>query len=478
MKLGTTRQDSGSVLATTLVMTFVLGTTLASFLMLTQHQMLSNTRSQSWNHTLAVTESGVEDALQMINKYSDDSRLILNWASDVRAGGLGADSWEYKGNDVYVGRREVGNPVRAVYELRVNNSRPNAPTILAKGILYYDHAYDHGTVGTVGTANQGYKRVELERTVFVTTQRDGLFTTAMLADVSIDLNGNNISTDSFNSADPAASYWAPGATYGIYDPRYRSDHGDVACNSNLEDSFNSGNADIRGHVSTGPGGAVHIGANGSVGSASWVDGGNSGIQEGYVSDDMNVRLDPVEEPAYAWTTPIDYTGAEKVIDGVPYRYVIEMSGNYSLPTLSGNMYVASNVTANLLITGDVNMSVDDRVQLDPNCGGLSLYMKGARFKSAGEGFANPTGDASRFLYFGLPTNTEIKFAGNASFTGAIYAPQADFMMGGGGEDIQDFIGSCVARTIKMNGHYNFHYDENLATYGPSRGFVPTTWREL
>ena len=41
------QSESGSVLATTMVITFVIGATLASFLLLTQHQTLSNARSQS-----------------------------------------------------------------------------------------------------------------------------------------------------------------------------------------------------------------------------------------------------------------------------------------------------------------------------------------------------------------------------------------------------------------------------------------------
>ena len=46
--------------------------------------------------------------------------------------------------------------------------------------------------------------------------------------------------------------------------------------------------------------------------------------------------------------------------------------------------------------------------------------------------------------------------------GTIYAPHADFTLGGGGKDTIDFVGSSVTKTVKMNGHYKFHYDENLA----------------
>jgi len=29
----------------------------------------------------------------------------------------------------------------------------------------------------------------------------------------------------------------------------------------------------------------------------------------------------------------------------------------------------------------------------------------------------------------------------------------------------------------MNGHFNFHFDENLARIGPGRGYIPVSWNE-
>jgi uncharacterized protein (DUF2345 family) len=33
-------------------------------------------------------------------------------------------------------------------------------------------------------------------------------------------------------------------------------------------------------------------------------------------------------------------------------------------------------------------------------------------------------------------------------------------------------------TFKMNGHFNFHYDEALSRLGGDRGFLPVSWAEL
>ena len=46
--------------------------------------------------------------------------------------------------------------------------------------------------------------------------------------------------------------------------------------------------------------------------------------------------------------------------------------------------------------------------------------------------------------------------------------QPRFEISGGGSDVMDFIGSSVTKSVKMNGNYNFHFDENLMRIGPGR----------
>ncbi len=319
------QSEAGSVLATTMVITFVIGATLASFLLLTQHQTFSNARSQSWNQSIAVAEAGVEDALQMINKFNYDNSKLLDWSTSAS---LGQDQWTPYGPDSFYTIRWLGNDYRALYFVIISNSVPTAPTITAYGYLRYDYEYKHVPVSTAaaGTAFGGFQSRYLRRQVHVHTRRDALWSLAMLADKQIDFKGNNIATDSFNSADPNASYWAPGATFGIYDPSKRNDNGDVASNYDIIDSVSLGNADIMGHVSTGPGGTISIGPNGSAGSEAWVSTGKGGIQPGYSSDDMNVRLDDVNIPETTWFALPDAGKKGVVINGVTYRHVITSSG--------------------------------------------------------------------------------------------------------------------------------------------------------
>jgi len=472
------QSDSGSVLAVTMVITFIIGATLASFLLLTQNQTFANNRSQSWNHTLAVTEAGVEEAMQMINKYNYDSDKLLLWAQDAA---LGVDYWSGSlGNNQYWTYRLIGNPVRGYYYVIVDNTRQNFPKITSHGVLYYDYGFDHtpASVASVGTST-AFKRVVLDRTVVVNTMRDTLWPVSMFTDQTLDTKGNNISSDSFNSADPNFSNWGwdPAATYGVFDPTMINDKGDLASNLRIIDSIHAGNANVMGRVSTGPGGTVDIGANGSVGSMSWVTSGNLGIEDGYSTDDMNVRLTDVGLPSTTWIPLAPLAGKGTNINGVNYAYYIAADGDYTTTTFSGSVYVAPNVDARVWVTDDVKMSGLEEIRIAPGAERLTIYMSGESFIVGGNGIANDTGNAASFLYFGLPTNTKISFFGNASFTGAIYANHADFYLGGGGSDPIDFIGASVTRTAFLNGHFRFHYDENLANLGPSRGFVPTGWSE-
>jgi hypothetical protein len=91
---------------------------------------------------------------------------------------------------------------------------------------------------------------------------------------------------------------------------------------------------------------------------------------------------------------------------------------------------------------------------------------------------NIVGTAKSFQYFGLPTNTSLSWSGNANYIGTIYAPQATMTLGGGGNDDYDYQGACICKAITMNGHFNFHYDEDLKKNGPVGGFAVSSWQEL
>jgi len=153
---------------------------------------------------------------------------------------------------------------------------------------------------------------------------------------------------------------------------------------------------------------------------------------------------------------------------------LPLVGNYKLSSISGKVLVTGNAT--LWVTDSVAFATGDFIQIAPGAS-LKLYVSAATATIGGNGVINPNGAAATFEYYGLPTNTSLNMSANASFTGTVYAPQADFHLGGGGSDPYDFTGACVVNTVKMNGHFHFHYDEALRKLIPGR-YVANSWDEL
>jgi hypothetical protein len=413
-----------------MILSTVFGITLLGYLNLVGSQYRFISRSQVWNEIMPFAEAGVEEALAHIN-YSG-------------VGNLSGDGWELIGTN-YVKSVDLSS---GAYKVWISND--SNPII-----------YSEGRVASI-LAPEDFKRM-----IRVTTQKNAMFMKGMVAKDDIDLNGNNVETDSFDSKDPTAS------TGGFYDPSKRKSNGDVATNSSLANRLRIGNANIIGRVSTGPGGSISIGSNGAVGSAEWHADGNSGIMPGWSSDDMNVDFADITLPFTAADYPTSGT-----VNGENYTYVLG-NGNYQLGgfSLSGQKKMAITGNAVLLVTSDISMAGQAAIEIKPGAS-LTIYMTGSSAKFAGQGIVNEGGNALDFAYYGMPSNSEIKLSGNAGFVGTIYALNAALTLGGGGSDTSDFIGASVTGSVKMNGHFNFHYDENLGREGPGGDFVATSWHEI
>jgi hypothetical protein len=293
------KKESGNVLLVSIGITTVVGFTLAAFLTLTAGQNTAVSRSQSWNSSIPIVEAGIEEAMTHLNDnctYNDIQHPATNWA---------ADGWT--ANDIGY-EKTTTLPGGSYYHVEIMTAFPRSPfnpAIISEGHVQSPYGVALGaplpfiasiapTGGTASTLS-----TNVARKVHVNAGQTGLFARGMVAKDKIDLHGNNIQTDSFDSSDPAFS------TGGLYDVTKHKDNGDIATDSSLIDSLNLGNANIYGHVSTGPGGQVAIGANGSVGDSAWQASGSSGIQPGHSSDDMNVYFPDVKPPfGGGWSTPL------------------------------------------------------------------------------------------------------------------------------------------------------------------------------
>jgi hypothetical protein len=472
------KSEQGSALIVGLVIATILGVTLASYLVLTQTQNRSMFRSQTWGSSLTLTEAGIEEALAFINKYAGTSTPITNWAAYPS---YSNDGWTKSGS-VYT-KSNTPDSTMGSYTVSINASNISSPKIDAIGTAvwklsnvsaaqpYYALIGGGGQVVTVQPTN-----VLVARRVLVQAQNTPIFPVAMAAIGQINLNGNNIATDSFDSGDPNYSV---NGKYPTGNLSKTKDNGTIVTRSTLVNSLNVGNADIKGKVKTGPNGTVSIGNQGTVGNKAWVEGGNKGIQPGYSADDFNVDFPNAVLPSVSWSALPSAPNPKPVINGITYGTYILTSGNYQVSGLSGKVYIATNAQVTLYVTGNVSLSGQDQVDISPENASLTIYMGGSSFSTSGNaGLNNLSQNPMALAIYGLPSNTSISLGGNAALSATVYAPQADFSLGGGGNNTYDFVGASITKTVTMNGHYNFHYDENIARVGPSRGYVATSWIEV
>lgn len=463
--------ERGSVLLISLFTAVIIGVTLASYLILTQSQNISIARSQNWNSAIALAEAGAEEALAQLNRsapYFEPSAGTNNLASN---------GWTDMGGMVFVSPiRFLGND----YYVATITFNGSTPVIYATGNVAMASSYGYApsamfaVAGVNGDSPWTYK----SRLVKVNTKVDSLFSVAMAAKETIDLAGKNVTTDSFDSADPNFSN---GGLYPAGDLNKTKANGDVCTDAVIIDSLDIGNAKIKGKAKTGPGGTIGIGPNGSVGDRAWVESGTKGIKDGWSANDFNVYFPDVTLPATTWysvsETPGGGNGSPATINGIYYDHAFFSSGDYVVNTYS-KLYIGTNANVRIKTTANIKLTGNnDQIRIAPVNASLRYYMVAASFSIKGQGVVNESGNAANFYYYGLPSNTSVDFGGNAAFTGAIYAPQAAFSLGGGGNDTYDFVGASVTRTVKMNGHFRFHYDENLARVGGNRGFIPINWAE-
>lgn len=422
--------ENGSSLLISFVTAIVIGIFLVGYLRLASNQFLISTRSGTWNLTISMAEAGIEEGFTHLHTQGTTN--------------LNSNGWTAEGTN-FVKKTELKN---GYYIVKISND--TSPVITSEGFLPQP-------------MGSGY----ISRTIRVTTQSDSLFTKALVAKGTIDLQGNNITTDSFDSSDSNYS------TGGRYDPAKIKANGDVATNLDLVNSISVGNANIKGRVSTGPGGTVAIGPSGAVGDLHWHNDGHTGIKDGWFSDDMNVSFPDVEAPysGGAWSP------GGGTLGGTNYAYILA-GGKYQMSSLNMGNKETMLITGDsvLYVTGNVSLSGKSQIVIAPGAS-VQMYVAGPTTELGGNGVINP-GSAIDFFYYGLPTNTSIAFSGNGDFTGVLYAPSADLVMNGGGSGYDDFSGAAVANTVAMNGHYNFHYDEFLGTLTGSRGFIITSWDEI
>lgn len=410
----------------------------------TEYRMVH--RTYSYGSGIYLAEAGVEEGIAMINNGNS------SWAGN---------GWYSLGSDSYT--KTITNFTSSTggsigqYTVNVLNSTNNNPVIICTGTV--DTA--SSSIASAGTTN-------ITRVVKAILGKRAIFQWGLLAENLIDLNGNNATTDSYDSSDTTSTYsdydFSDG--FGKYEASKHKDNGDVATNSGITNSVSVGNADILGHVATGPGGTATVGPNGYVGSLSTHP--NGVIQPDRISSSMNVNL-PLPTVPFSSGTSLGSVSSSTTIAGsagsTPVDYVassVSLSGSEKLKFTG---YSRIWVTGNISTTGNALIELHDGAKVE-------IYVAGS-VSIAGNGVQNDDGPPANFQLYALGS-ASTSITGNGEFTGVVYAPGSAVTIGGNGE----VNGAVVGNTITLSGNANFHYDEALRNNGPSRGYSILAWQEL
>jgi hypothetical protein len=267
---------------------------------------------------------------------------------------------------------------------------------------------------------------------------------------SIHLNGFDLFCDSFNSTDPTRS------TGGHYDPaKAGGDAALVAAGQGIFNAANAGNLDIWGYLEAEPSFTLALGPQSIVGSAAWHQAGMTGIEPGHFITNASPAFPDVPAP-FGGVTPVGGT-----INGVTYTYILQ-DGNYELSTLnlSGNEKVLVLGTAYLLVRGDVKLSGNACIQIEPSAR-LRIYVQGSA-NFAGGGVINLGTAANSFEYLGLAQNTSLAFKLSAPLRVLIYAPQADCAISTAGGGVAELESTMVVKTLSLSADLRVHFDEALS----------------
>jgi hypothetical protein len=434
------RNDRGSALISAAVTAAVLSILVAGFVSYMANEYLLNLRSHNYNQALHLAEAALETGFGQF-KYQGGQ------FQSAPSGWSGSGSGPY--TKTVTNFTDATGRVVGSFTVTVNGVGAANPQIQG-----------------VGTANAARGPSSVSRAVLVKLATSSTFPVGLMSRNVINLNGNNAYTDSFDSGDPAKS------TGGVYDAAKRQPHGDVATDSTLTDSIGIGNADIYGTAATGPSGTVTMGPNGSVG-PTFTSGERAttvaaGVAAGWIRSDFNVDVPDPTPPSGASSWPAPAIGASinnsgTISTGDFKVSDISLAGNKAL-TISGNV--------KLYVTGSTGISGNATVVVLPGAS-LTVYAAGS-ISISGNGVQNDATYAVKNIWYGLSTCTSVSVSGNGSFTGAIYAPEADLSVSGNG----NLYGAVVAKSVTLGGNANFHYDEALKGFYSPTGYVVASWQEL
>ncbi|MDX1952100.1 MAG: hypothetical protein SFY81_07930 [Verrucomicrobiota bacterium] len=526
-------KEHGSVLMLTLVTAGTLGIGLASYLKLVQAQNRSVMSSQVWNSAIPAAEAGIEEALTHLNIVGDDNRAQNGWTADngqfVLSRTIGdiryavAISSSNQPSITSTGFVKVATENREISRVvHVQTTRFSAGMrgMVAKGNITMNGNCEADSFDSEDPNHSTNGRYDSAK------RKDGTFVGSVHANVvtgggkiygtvgtgptgSASGNVGTLSWLSSNSGIQSGHYqndlsmsfpdvpapWSGGAYSPPQNVTVTTTNFTYATTATTSATYPSPEpaSGVTTNVAPITTTSYPIGFAGPVTTNTSAFSSQSYPTAGSYVGNVVTRIvtsgprsgrgtwyDYQKITGYTYTTTT-YTYNTVTTNSTTttetYDYVLD-SANYETTSLSlsGQSKMLIRGEAVLYVTGNVSMTGQSQIIILPGAS-LKIYVAGSA-NLAGNGVMNLNADATKFSYFGLPSNTSISIGGNAAFTGTIYAPNAHLHLHGGGNNVYDCVGATVTSTVAMNGHFNFHYDEKLGRQGGPTRFRVASWAEL
>ncbi len=281
---------------------------------------------------------------------------------------------------------------------------------------------------------------------------------AIMVQQALNLNGFSVTVDSYNSGDPTRS------VNGQWAASVSGDAGDVVCIEGITNSVSAGGAFVFGRVFAASTSNVALGTNGAVGTHAWqANILNLGIEPGFFSSNTNFPFANVIFP--------DTTGF--IGPTIPSGMVVttnsgQLVTNTYDSVLCGNYYTTGAlgiiaVTCPSVLVQSNGFSIAD-IMILPGAS-LTIYVGGTNFSINGNDIVNESQLPRGFVMYCASSVTNFSYGGNAPFAGVIIAPNAAVSVHGGGNNVTDFSGAIIAKSLNIFGNFNFHFDEALIQEG-------------
>lgn len=533
MKIRISR-ESGNALIVTLGITVVIGTALASYLKLVEVQNRSVVRSQMWNAAMPASEAGIEEALAHLNSVGDGNRATNGW--EYRDGlyhltrTIGNMKYEVSmdssnqpaiksvgyyndvANETEVTRKvlvtttKYGSGMRGIItkngitmngNCKIDSFDSLDPNYSTNGRYDASKSKDNGYAGSVygnvitgggkiygyvGTGPNGTAEGNVGNFAWMSSS-SGI----QPGHYSKDLNFTfpDVATPSASGMSPAVNQTITVTNYNYLTTQITSTTypnpvpaSGVATNfqtvTTVAKPFSwSGTLTTNFAVTsstTYPAAGTYVG---NVTSRTVVTG--KGKKATTTTWYDYTTITGYSYPATTYTYNTVTTNA--TTETRRYDYVLS-DGYYRVNSLSlsGQAEFLVRGDAELYIENGFSMSGQSQITVLPNAK-VKIYV-GGNVSLSGNGIMNLTQDASAFAIMGLPTCTSLSLSGNAAFTGTIYAPNAALSFNGGGNNTYDCVGAVVGSTAYFNGHFNFHYDEQLGRLPVTTLYKVGYWTEL